>query len=161
MFKKLRDILKPKSGYDKYKEFITAHDKLVDNGSIKSAYTEAQHINKSQNLSLSDSIKSTVGIYKKHTGLNAKQLNGGYCEYIATDSSNHIPDAKVRHSWDYAEQSLNSTNKRHIAIHNKLQDGNFHDDNGHTWIEHNGKHYDSEAPNGVNHPYDLPHFKRL
>jgi len=34
-------------------------------------------------------------------------------------------------------------------------------DKDHVWIEYNGKHYDAEAPTGVDNYKDLPFFKRL
>lgn len=30
----------------------------------------------------------------------------------------------------------------------------------HTFLHHGGRYYDAEAPHGVNHPNDLPHYKR-
>jgi hypothetical protein len=31
----------------------------------------------------------------------------------------------------------------------------------HVWVFHNGKHYDAEAPQGVDNWFDLPIFKRI
>jgi hypothetical protein len=90
--------------------------------------------------SIPEIIKWTV----KEYGGNAKAINDGYCEEFTTD---------------IIERMGGETKNLY-----ELRDGYFSDSGdlpGHVWIYYNGKHYDSETPNGIKSWKSLPVFKRL
>lgn len=87
-------------------------------------------------------------------GLNQapEAINTGFCDFVANEAAEQIPGAIVR-TMDYE-------NTQYSDYQSELDDYNFRETNGHSWIEYKGKHYDAEAPNGVKDWRDLPLLKR-
>ena len=97
---------------------------------------------------LSQRIRETVKDYKKQ-GKSPEYINTGECELFADKVIKRFPYAEYGSTDDYTD--LNETaligGKRAAFL-------------GHTWITYKGKHFDAEAPKGVNRWFDLPIFHR-
>jgi|SRR6185503_16930296 len=98
---------------------------------VSKKQTLKDHPHLSSVTNISDAIKKHTKYYI-HRGRvkNAKGINCGACERFANEITPVIKGAKVISGRDHA------------------------------WIYHNGKHYDSESPNGVKDYNQLNHFKR-
>jgi len=68
---------------------------------------------------------------------SATEINRGQCEDFMIDLMQRLPDGAI---------------ERTVPFDSGLP--------GHYWVEYQGKHYDSEAPEGVKDWKDLPIFRR-
>lgn len=78
-------------------------------------------------------IRKLIKEYEKKKQMTPCQINGGWCADFALEAKRRLDDvdAKIRADTD----------------------------SRHTWLEFEGKHYDSEAPDGVEDWRELPLFK--
>lgn len=71
---------------------------------------------------------------------DASDINNGHCKPFARDIKRKIGDNVQIHSWGFDTNGYNSY--------------------AHSWIEYDGRHYDAECSQGVEHPSELPIFQR-
>lgn len=72
-------------------------------------------------------------------GMRPYDLNNGRCEDVAEEVNGAVPDAEALYTEDFFGEDTDLP--------------------GHVWIQYKGRHYDVEAPDGVEDPRDLPIFK--
>lgn len=71
--------------------------------------------------------------------LSPRHINQGRCELFAMDVLLKVPGARVRSTGALTREELPE----------------------HYWVLYNGRHYDAEAPEGVENWRDLPFFRRI
>lgn len=86
-------------------------------------------------------------------GLTPKDINEGFCSWFAHAAVRSIQEKRGRevgvagHKNEDADVYTSRTNMDSEG-------------EGHMWVTAGGKHFDAEAPHGVNNPTDLPWFSR-
>ena len=88
-------------------------------------------------------LQSLVEEFSKETGLTPYQICDGQCEEFASFVQKRIPEAEMVGPEIFPEGSEE-----------------FDFLWGHTFLQIGDKYYDAEAPQGVDHPIDLPLYKR-
>jgi len=120
-------------------------------------------------------LQKTIDKYKLIYNCSIKELNDGFCYDLAEEvvkkigrskdlftlntakfSSDYPVDmieALFKHEINWSKEMLNKWGKPPMNI-KKWHPGE------HEWIVYKGRHYDAEAPNGVDKWYDLPIIQR-
>lgn len=86
-------------------------------------------------------------------GISPKDICEGFCSWFAAGAVRLIQQKRSREVT--VAGKANETHDVHTSRTNMDADGE-----GHMWVTVDGKHYDPEAPDGVDDPKDLPWFGR-
>ena len=121
--------------------------------------------------SIADFIIDLKGKYEKEYGINACDINKSECYNFAEElentlSKNGYSNIEILTTDLFTDTATEFSKEDEDEIfYNPLYYGSVKPinfkwmKNGyHAWIYVNGKHYDSDAPNGVENFYDLPIF---
>lgn len=115
--------------------------------------------------------------YMKEENITAKQINSGLCEDVQYEFfeifGDETPDTFMMDDGWFWNMDIKSKYKtasgEYWDVDNLIQYAEppfdwkilrKFDLEGHSWIYHEGKHYDVEAINGVENMWDLPIYKR-
>ena len=134
-------------------------------------------------MDLPGTIRMSVDVYTKSTCVDAKDINNGLCmdfaEYVIDKCGGESDDLfAVDDTFFYVEtiEEANENgwpdvifdseggcwNKEFLNLYGYPKGGVDNAPIGaHGWIIFKNRHYDSEAPDGVDSPWDLPIFKRI
>jgi len=109
-------------------------------------YEEAKEKIKSKDISTI--IKHLVKMWFMFYGENEKEINSGNCEGFALDVVDLLPEAESFWGDEFSAEfwGLSEEDARDCT-------------DGHCFVLYMGKFYDSECPEGVDHPKDLSFFK--
>lgn len=122
---------------------------------IKSIIRESLKENYQFKLELNGSNLSKVIKEKsKNYNCSIEEINSGLCDDFAVDVAGYFFGVDTAQTLFFRE--LNGFKLVTYVDYSKFDD----ELDPHIWIVYNGKHYDSEAPNGVKSHYDLPIYKR-
>jgi hypothetical protein len=91
-------------------------------------------------------VKDYFLMYKEFDFDQACDINDGCCGDFAADVASRVDGAKEIWGDELEEEFWD------MGIEHWIED---HAD-AHCFIEYNGRYYDAEAPEGVDHPRDLP-----
>ncbi len=137
-----------------------------------------------KSMQLTDVINNTILNWKTNKKMSVKQINNGYCMDFAEDvvdkigfeNSNdgfHRVYSEYLYDYDdlgfyhdeqiFDDEYLSKWNKLSVNQYGglpNLENIEEYEPDTHAWLYFNGKHYDSENPNGVDKWYDLDFYKR-
>jgi hypothetical protein len=128
-------------------------------------------------------IKQTSKKYREENSCTNWDINNGLCDDFANEVIREMggysenlyelsgdmffnyrdPDF-AKENWDNiieTEYGVWSKDMLEFWGYPPIDINNLNDEINHVWIYHNGKHYDAEAPNGVEKWYNLPLIKKL
>ena len=106
-------------------------------------------------LELNDeNLSKIIKKMRKKYHCSIKQINNGECDDFAVDVAEYFFGEDTAQTLFFRE--LNGFQLVTYGDYCKFED----ELDPHTWIVYRGKHYDVEAPNGVESHYDLPIYKR-
>lgn len=110
--------------------------------------------------------KSTPTVIQiaKINGAKKGKDDGGYWAYAGR--CYEFRDQLHHNMKEAGYKNIEKQDSQNWARHGHGNDTDFneilwHGDNNHAWIEHEGKHYDSMNPEGVEHPSKLNFFKGI
>lgn len=106
-------------------------------------------------LELNDeNLSKVIKKMRKKYHCSIEQINNGECDDFAVDVAEYFFGEDTAQTLFFRE--LNGFQLVTYGDYSKFED----ELNPHTWIVYRGKHYDAEAPNGVESHYDLPIYRR-
>lgn len=106
-------------------------------------------------LNLNDkNLSKVIERISKFYNCSIEDINNGECDNFAVEVAEYFFGEDTTQTLFFRE--LNGFKLVTYGNYSKFDD----ELDPHTWIFYNGKHYDSETPNGVESYYDLPIYKR-
>ena len=121
-----------------------------------------------QDNQISNTIKSLTQKYNDEYGLTCELINNGDCMNFAKDLYDNLKNigiiGEILSNDDFTFLTYDGTyweNNKHELDDYGIKPVNYTSLPDHVWFYYNGKHYDSDAPNGVNDMFELPIIKKF
>lgn len=97
--------------------------------------------------SISQAVEQAAEEAMRAFWVSREELNNGWCFAVANRVCQLVKGAKIRQS-----REANVRLREKVCMSNPV---------GHYWVEYRGRHYDSDAPQGVEGWWELPIFRRV
>jgi len=106
---------------------------------------------------ISEIITNLIEKWRKEIGSTCKDINHGNCTEFANDLSDELKKIGIEHKVLYVGDFDDESD---VLKYTKKMPPNlsWFYNTYHSWIYVDGKHYDAEAPEGVDDMFDLPSF---